>query len=53
MLEDIFGWKEGQGLGATNQGAPEPLPIIRKNDRKGIAFVKAKVELLEEIKSSF
>ena len=34
-LMQKMGWKQGEGLGANNQGVLEPLALDVKTDRKG------------------
>ena len=36
------GWKQGQGLGATNQGIPEPIKPKLKFDKAGVGVDPAK-----------
>ncbi|CAD5164106.1 unnamed protein product [Musa acuminata subsp. malaccensis] len=45
------GWKEGTGLGASEQGMLEPIPTFVKKNKRGIGAdkTKKKVEVLKDL----
>ncbi|XP_018020049.1 uncharacterized protein LOC108676480 [Hyalella azteca] len=37
-LMENLGWKEGQGLGASNQGLPEPIKVHQNCESRGVGY---------------